>query len=184
MINKWNLISTEIKYQKKWLTVHEQEVELPDGRILSPYLVIDVPSFCNVFIVTENEEVVLVKQYRQAAGILSIELPGGMVDPGEEPMKAALREMEEETGFSTNDMELLYTIHPNPPLENNRAWFYLAKGAKQIKDIQLDPFEDIEMMKISKQQFMEMLRTHSFTHGSQIGAMYAAAYKLGWLVTK
>lgn len=184
MINKWNLLSAEIKYQKKWLTVYEQEVQLPDGRILSPYLVIHVPSFCNVFIVTEKEEVVLVKQYRQAAGIVSIELPGGMVDPGEEPMNAALREMEEETGFSTNDMELLYTIHPNPPLENNQAWFYLAKNAKQVKNIQLDPFEDIELLKFSKQQFMEMLLTHSFTHGSQIGAMYAAVCKLGWLVAE
>ncbi len=184
MINKWELISSEISYQKKWLTVHEQSVKLPKGQVLSPYLVIDVPSFCNVFIVTENEEVVLVKQYRQAAGIMSVELPGGMIDPGEVPEVAALREMQEETGFSSSDIELLYTIHPNPPLENNQAWFYLVKGAKQNKNIQLDPFEDIELLLVSKEKFMYMLLNHSFTHGSQIGAMYAAAIKLGWLVAK
>lgn len=182
MAKPWELLSSEIVYEKKWLKLKEDACRLPDGRILSPYLVVDVPGFCNVFIVTEKEEVVLVKQYRHAGGIVSVEMPGGMVDPGEDPAATVLREMREETGYSSDQVELLYTMHPNPPLESNRSWFYLARNAKPDQVIAQDPFEDIELLLVSKEEFMRMLLNHEFTHGIQTGGMYAAAVKLGWLV--
>lgn len=184
MKEQWKILSSSIVYQKKWLRVREEACQLPDGRILNPYISLDVPGFCNIFIVTENEEVVLVKQYRHAAGIVSIELPGGMVDPGEEPLQAAVREMREETGYASDDVKLLYAVSPNPPLEKNTAWFYLAKNARPTHAIELDAFEDIELLHVSKQEFINMLLKYEFTHGVQTGAMYAAAIELGWLAVK
>lgn len=184
MVKSWEILSSEIVYQKKWLQVKEERCKLPDGRILSPYIIIDVPSFCNIFIVTEQEEIVLVKQYRHAARIISLELPGGMIDNGEDPLTAVIREMREETGYTAEDVSLLYTIHPNPPLENNKAWFYLAKNAKQTQSIALDAFEDIELVLVPKKEFIQKLLNHEFTHGAQTGAMYAAAIQLGWLVAQ
>lgn len=184
MVKSWEVLSSEIVYQKKWLQVKEERCKLPDGRVLDPYIIINVPSFCNVFIVTEQDEIVLVKQYRHAAGIISLELPGGMIDNGEDPLTAIIREMREETGYTSADVSLLYTIHPNPPLENNKAWFYLAKNAKQTQSISLDAFEDIELVLIPKKDFIQKLLNHEFTHGAQTGAMYAAAIQLGWLVAQ
>jgi 8-oxo-dGTP pyrophosphatase MutT (NUDIX family) len=181
MTKPWELLSSEIVYEKKWLKLKEDACRLPDGRVLSPYLVVDVPGFCNVFVVTEQEEVVLVKQYRHAGGIVSVEMPGGMVDPGEDPGVTVLRELREETGYSSDQVELLYTMHPNPPLESNKAWFYLARNAKPNQTIALDPFEDIQVVLVPKAEFMRMLLNHEFTHGLQMGGMYAAAVKLGWL---
>ena len=60
MIKKWELLSSETVYQKKWMTIREESCLLPDGRVLDPYIIIDVPHFCNVFVVTENEEIVFV----------------------------------------------------------------------------------------------------------------------------
>jgi ADP-ribose pyrophosphatase len=180
----WRILSTEIGYQKKWIRVREESCELPSGKVLSPYIVVDIPHFCNVVMVTAQEEIVLVKQYRHAAGIVSIELPGGMIDVGEDPLEAVIREMQEETGYTSKEVELLYTVHPNPPLESNRAWFYLAKNVALTSATNYDPFEDIDLVILSKQDFLKMLLSHSFTHGTQSGAMYAAAVKLGWLVVQ
>jgi ADP-ribose pyrophosphatase len=181
MPKPWKTLSSSITYRKKWLQIREEACELPDGRVLDPYIIIDIPSFCNIVIVTEKEEVVLVKQFRHAVGIASIELPGGMIDKGEAPIEAAKREMQEETGYSSNDVELLYTVHPNPPLEHNKAWFFLARNAVQNVATNFDPYEDIELVLYTKEQFLEMLKDNSFTHGTQAGSMFAAALKLGWL---
>ena len=184
MIKIWELLSSETVYQKKWMTIREESCLLPDGNVLDPYIIIDVPNFCNVFVVTENEEIVFVKQYRHAAGIISLELPGGMVEEGEEPIKSVEREMKEETGYVSDDIERLFTVCPNPPLESNRAWFYIAKDAKLAHAKSLDQFEDIEVIKVPKNEFLSMLLNNEFTHGAQVGAMFAAAIKMGWLVVK
>lgn len=181
MPKPWKTLSSTVTYRKKWLQIREEACELPDVRVLDPYIIIDIPSFCNIVIVTPKEEVVLVKQFRHAVGIESIELPGGMIDKGEEPIEAAKREMQEETGYSSNDIELLYTLHPNQPLEHNTAWFFLARNAVQNLATTFDPYEDIELVLYSKQQFLQMLQDATFTHGTQAGPMFADALKLGWL---
>ena len=182
MIQKWEKLSSEIVYQKKWMKIKEEACKLPNGQIIDPYIIVDVPNFCNVFVVTANDEVIMVKQYRHAAGIISIEMPGGMIDEGEDPMVAAAREMQEETGYTADQLELLFTISPNPPLESNLAWFFLAKNAVQNRQIVLDQFEDIELIKYTRSEFMQHLVQNEFTHGMQLGAMFAAAIKLGWLI--
>lgn len=178
---KWTILETKQAYQKKWLTVTEDRCQLPDGAIIDPYLSISVPDFCNIIMVTPQEEVVLVRQYRHAAGIISLELPGGMIEPGEDPEVAALREMEEETGFQTKDFQFLYKIHPNPPLESNLAYFYLAKNVEPTGTVALDPFEDIDLVFLHRDAFMQKLLHHEFQHGVQLSAMYSAALALGWL---
>lgn len=178
---KWKLLDSRQVYKKKWLTVLEDRCQLPDGSVIDPYFTIRVPDFCNIIMVTPNEEVVLVRQYRHAAGIISLELPGGIIEPGEDPAVAAKREMEEETGFQTNDFQFLYKIHPNPPLESNTAHFYLAKNVVPTGTLALDPFEDIELVFLHRDAFMQKLLQHEFQHGVQLSAMYAAALQLGWI---
>ncbi|WP_037369244.1 NUDIX hydrolase [Sediminibacterium sp. C3] len=178
---KWVLLESKEVYKKKWLTVLEDRCQLPDGSVIDPYFTISVPDFCNIIMVTPNEEVVLVRQYRHAAGIVSLELPGGIIEPGEDPAFAAKREMEEETGFQTQEFEFLYKIHPNPPLEKNQAYFFLAKNVVPTGTVALDPFEDIELVFLQREAFMQKLLQHEFQHGIQLSAMYAAAIQLGWI---
>jgi ADP-ribose pyrophosphatase len=180
-IKPWLVQQSTIVYSQKWMKVKEEVCLLPDGQTINPYFVIDVPDFCNVVMVTNQDEIVMVQQYRHAAGIISLELPGGMIEPGEDPMVAAKREMEEETGYQANQFDLLYSIHPNPPLENNRAHFYLATQLTLTGKTAFDQYEDIKLVLIKKQAFLDQLLQNSFTHGAQVGAMFAAAIRLGWL---
>ncbi len=182
-IKPWIVQQSTIVYAKKWMQIKEEVCELPDGQIIDPYFVIAVPDFCNVVMVTNQDELVMVEQYRHAAGIVSLELPGGMIEPGEDPMVAAKREMEEETGYQSNHFELLYSIYPNPPLENNQAHFYLATQLTPTGKTSFDQYEDINLVLVHKDEFLHKLLQNSFTHGAQVGAMYAAAIKLGWLKT-
>jgi len=171
-IKPWTVQQSTVVYAKKWMQIKEEICQLPDGQIINPYFVIEVPDFCNVVMVTAQDEIVMVEQYRHAAGIISLELPGGMIEPGEDPMLAAKREMEEETGYQSN---------PNPPLENNRAHFYLATQLTLTGNTSFDQYEDIKLVLVNKHDFMNKLLQNSFTHGAQVGAMFAAAVKLGWL---
>ncbi len=66
---------------------------------------------------------VLVRQYRHAKGTATLELPGGILEDGEEPMASAIREMREETGYVSTEVEFLFKISPNPAINNNTAYF-------------------------------------------------------------
>ena len=78
------------------------------------------PDWCNVVTETADGQLVLVWQYRHGTDELSLEVPGGVIDPGEEPIDAARRELKEETGYEAESFELLSVVQPNPALQNNR----------------------------------------------------------------
>lgn len=181
MMKPWVLLSEEIKFKKNWFSVVTQKVQLPDARILDPYFVVNVPNWANIIIATPNNELVMVKQYRQAAQAFTIEPAGGLIDENENPMQAAIREMQEETGYTSNEVSLLSEVYPNPALQPTKAYFYLAENAELTLQKNLDAFEDIEIVILPKQQVLDMLHNNEFTNGVQVGAIYKAVIKLGWL---
>jgi len=117
----WKLLESKNVYSDRWLQIKNDKCELPDGRIIDPYFVIDVPSWTNMVIITKDERIVLVKQYRHALGTTTLELPGGILEKGESPKASAIREMQEETGYVSEEVEFIMEISPNPALMNNTA---------------------------------------------------------------
>jgi len=101
-IKKWETLSSEYIYRSKWATLRKDVCEMSDGRIVEDYYVLEYPDFTNALAITEDNKVLMVQQYRQAAGIVSLEVPGGVVDAGEDPLDAIKRELLEE-----NNPELL-----------------------------------------------------------------------------
>lgn len=178
---RWKVLSTSYVYENKWFHARADSCELPDGRIIEPYFVVELPDFCNTIVVTKDEHIIMVRQYRYPIDQTTYELPGGVIEKGEDPAIAALREMREETGYISNDIEFLYKAAANPALNINTAHFYLVRNAEPSGKDQLDELEDIDVVRFSKTEFIRMLQENKFQHGVQIGGMYAAMIRLGWL---
>jgi 8-oxo-dGTP pyrophosphatase MutT (NUDIX family) len=177
----WKLLESKHVYRDRWLQVRADKCELPDGRIMEPYYVIEVPDWTNMVIITKDDRIVLVKQYRHAYGSYTLELPGGILEKDELPMDSAKREMQEETGFVSNEVEFLMKISPNPALNNNTAYFFLARNAEKLTNTNFDPFEDIVIETYSKEELKQLLLEGKLQHGVQQGAIYQAMLKLKWL---
>jgi 8-oxo-dGTP pyrophosphatase MutT (NUDIX family) len=177
----WKLIESKYVYRDRWLRARADKCELPDGRIMEPYYVIEVPDWTNMVIITKEQRIVLVRQYRHALGTTTLELPGGILEQGESPKESAIREMHEETGYVSDEVEFLMKISPNPALNNNTAYFFLAIDAEKLTDTKFDPFEDIVIETFSKDELKQLLEEGKLQHGVQQGAIYQAMIQLKWL---
>jgi 8-oxo-dGTP pyrophosphatase MutT (NUDIX family) len=102
----------------------------PHDNRVHDFYVIEAPDWINVIPLTKDDEVVLIEQYRHGTETVSLEIPGGMVDPGEEPHETAARELFEETGYEAGEVIFLGKTRPNPAIQNNWIHTFLARGVE------------------------------------------------------
>ena len=107
------------------------------------YVVLECPDFVNIIAITQDEQVVLVRQYRHGTGGVSLEIPAGLVENGEEPLLAAQRELAEETGYTGGRWRLLGSVRPNAAFQNNWCYSFLAEGVRLTNTPRLDEGEAI-----------------------------------------
>jgi 8-oxo-dGTP pyrophosphatase MutT (NUDIX family) len=130
MEQKWRVLRSETSLQDRWLHLRADQCVTPTGVEISPYYVLSYPDWVHVVAITETGSLVLVWQYRHAAGEYFLELPGGAVDPEDPSLEyAARRELEEETGFTAQRWQHVISLHPNRATHTNRVHFFLASGA-------------------------------------------------------
>jgi ADP-ribose pyrophosphatase len=180
-ILKWKTISSEYIVKRPWATLRVDNCELPDGRITKEYYVLEYPNWVNVVAITEDEKVIMVKQYRHSGGFVSIEIPGGVIDGDEYPVAAAKRELLEETGYLFEDFELVSTVYPNPATSNNVTYCYLAKGGIKVQDQNLDEHEDIDVEFYSIDEVKTMLLKNEIPQALHVTGLLYAFLKMGVL---
>lgn len=103
-----------------------QDDSVNDRGVSASFFVIENPDWVNVIALTKERQVLLIEQYRHGTEEVTIEIPGGMVDKGEDPGTAALRELVEETGYTPNTLIALGRSRPNPAIQNNWLYHFLA----------------------------------------------------------
>lgn len=169
---KWRVLSKEELFRRPWLTVRRDKVELPDGRVHSEYYVLHYPTWVNVIAETDDGRLILERQYRHGLGIMSTEICAGVAEKGEEPLAAAKRELQEETGFGGGEWELLMKTAPNSGAMDNLCYSYLARGVRRISDQHLDHTEDIKVHFLEKEEVLRMLRAGELLQAMMVAPLW------------
>jgi ADP-ribose pyrophosphatase len=151
MVARWNERSSEVLYQSRIFSIRRAEFELQrtgakgaEPRVQECYLV-DSPDWVNIIGITQHNTVLFVRQFRFGARRITLEIPGGMIDPDETPEHAAIRELREETGYEASAWVSLGSVDPNPALLGNRCYSFIANGCQRVHPPNQDPDEALSV---------------------------------------
>ena len=135
----WKLLKSEYLFKDLWFTVRKDTCERSGGQLVDPYYVYEFPEWVTAVAVTEEGDFIFERQYRHAAGLTMLEIPGGCVDPQDVNLESAIaRELKEETGYVFKEYHYLGKTSANPSTHNNWMHFFLATGGKRESEQELD----------------------------------------------
>ncbi|HTH82716.1 MAG TPA: NUDIX hydrolase [Mucilaginibacter sp.] len=178
---EWKICHSEYIHKGPWATMRVDKCEMPDGRIVDEYYVLEYPNWVNAVAITEDNRVLMVTQYRHAANIVSLEIPGGVIDGDEKPEDAMRRELLEETGYQFDTMEPLCTIYANPSTANNHTYCYLARGGKKVQEQSLDEHEELVVEEYTIAEIKQLLADNKIAQALHCTSLFYALMKLGEL---
>ncbi len=174
----WKKLSSYYIHKGPWATLRSDRCEMPSGHIVEDYYVLEYNNWVNAVAVTEDNKILMVHQYRHAAGIISLEIPGGVIDAGETPEQALQRELLEETGYLFNDFELLCTIYANPSTANNKTFCYLARDGKKVQEQHLDEQEELIIETFTIAEVKALLAENKIAQALHCTGLFYAFMKL------
>jgi 8-oxo-dGTP pyrophosphatase MutT (NUDIX family) len=177
-IKRWERLSSERLMETSYFAVRADKLRLPDGGVKDPYYVVERPDAVIVFPLTEEGEVVLVRQYRPPIDRIELGLPAGLVEEGEEPEKAARRELLEETGYAGGEWELLGSLASSPSLKDNWAHLYLARGVTRDAPPQPEEYEPVEVVLVPVGELLPRVHAGEIVSSSGVAAVLLALNKL------
>lgn len=172
-LKKWTQLRRERVGSFRILDVCRVELQDGAGKPRGDAFTVSCRDWCNVVAVTPADELVLVWQYRFGTDTLSLEIPGGVVDAGEEPAHAARRELLEETGYEGEDLDPLLVVEPNPAIQDNRCFTFVSRAARRLRSPSFDPQEELETVLLPAARLGDLLDSGQITHALVQGALEA-----------
>jgi 8-oxo-dGTP pyrophosphatase MutT (NUDIX family) len=167
----WETLSTEQVADCRVFRVKRKVCRHPARSGSSAFFVLGVPDWVNVVAVTGSGDLVMVRQYRYGTETLSLEVPGGVMEPGEDPIAAARRELEEETGFVGGEARLLGRVRPNPAIQDNTCHLVCIEGVHAGSQISWDEHEEIEVLLLPLARVVDAARSGVITHALALNAL-------------
>lgn len=169
-LQPWIRKSTTHLAKTRIFTLEEHEYASPKNGGSAGFAVINSPDWVNIFAITPEDQVVLVEQFRFGVGTLSLEVPGGIVDPDESPAETAARELVEETGYSGSAPVLLGSMSANAAILNNQFHTYLVRDAVLDRPQALDEHEEIRVVLRPRAELGAMIRRGEIHHSVIVAA--------------
>jgi ADP-ribose pyrophosphatase len=169
----WPVVSREELGTFKVFSVRREVLRSPRTNLPHPFYVLDCPDWANVVALTDENEVVLVRQFRVGTRTVTLEIPGGGVEEHDgSALVAARRELREETGYVARRWKRLGVVRPNPAILSNRCTTYLASGCRPVGDLIPDAGEDLAVELVPLARIPDLIRRGRITHSLVIAAFH------------
>jgi 8-oxo-dGTP pyrophosphatase MutT (NUDIX family) len=172
LLKPWDIVSSERRDQLRIFGLRVDRAASPRTGAAHEFYVLESGNWVNVIPVTPEREVVLIRQYRHGTREVTLEIPGGIIEPGDSPQEAARRELQEETGYEAGEMIGLGFVHPNPAFLDNRCYTFIAWNARQTGPQTQDEKEDIEVLLKPLAEIPTLIREGGITHSLVVAAFY------------
>ncbi|QHG19764.1 NUDIX hydrolase [Nostoc sp. ATCC 53789] len=172
-LKKWKTLKSKMVLDNPWCQVRQDEIELPNGKIIDDYFVSIKPDVAMVLPITPNREIIFVRQYRHAVGEFFMELPAGNFDPTKESAEvAAIREFTEETGYIAQEFRKIGTLYDKPSKDTNQIHLFLADNVSKVGEQQLDITEEIEVVLIPVESVLDKIAQGEISVAGTVAALF------------
>ena len=171
----WKLLDTEYLVNAPWLKVAKEKCELPNGKVIDDFYTLWQPDWVMILARTVEGKWVMTEQYRLGTGKIALEFPAGIIDKGETPEQAAIRELQEECGYGLDErrpITYLGSFSVNPDRHRGRFHVVFIDGVERIGNTSFDDTEDIESFTLSNEELQEKMANGTFDHPLQIAGYF------------
>jgi 8-oxo-dGTP pyrophosphatase MutT (NUDIX family) len=169
---RWRVVQRDFLQDCRVFSVSRTLAESERTGERFPFFRIDSADWVNVVPLTRGGEVVMIRQYRHGSGEVTLEVPGGMVDPGETPAGAAARELLEETGYRAARIEALGHVSPNPALFGNRLHAFVARDVEKVAEVRNEAREETLVELVPRRDLPELVRRGRVDHALVIATLH------------
>jgi 8-oxo-dGTP pyrophosphatase MutT (NUDIX family) len=168
----WEVVESERLQDCRVFAVSRRLARSPQTGEVHPFFCIEADDWVNIVPITADDQVVMVRQYRHGSRDITLEIPGGIVDPGESPAEAAMRELLEETGYGAERVDPIGWVNPNPALFGNRCHTFVAPEVVPVAPIQNTKHEETSVELVPVAEIPDLLRQGRIPHALVVAALY------------
>lgn len=161
----WEVLDSEYAFKCPWISIRKDHVRMPSGVEIPDFYISELPDWVNIIAITKDGKFIIEKQYRHGIQKVCYELCAGDVEPDEDPLSAAQRELLEETGYAGGEWSYLGSFATNASGANNYCHSFLVKGVELKASQHLETTEDIELQLLEEKDIKELLLHNQIPEG-------------------
>ncbi|WDE97622.1 NUDIX hydrolase [Lentisphaera profundi] len=173
-MQKWEQKSSELVFEAGFMKLRKNKCVNPRNSHVGDYYVFHFPDWVTIVPFTQQGNVVMIRQYRHGSQEYELELPGGAIEKGEDVVEAGIRELQEESGGTCSDYELLGKVRPNPSMQDNWCYTVLAKDVQLGSVRNMDLGEDIEVLEMTPRELKQAIKSGELNNAMMISSLYLA----------